>query len=84
MIYVYLLISKNNLQKVYIGKTSDLEKRVTEHNRSQSSYSKTYAPWRLETYVAFSDEKLAEAFEKYLKAGSGHAFMKKRFLPKPI
>ena len=84
MTYVYLLISINNPQKVYIGKTRNLEKRLAEHNRSESSYSKTFAPWRLETYIEFSDEKLAEAFEKYLKIGSGHAFMKKRFLPKPI
>lgn len=82
MIYVYLLISERNPNKVYIGRTSDLEKRLAEHNRGEASYSKTYAPWRLETYVAFSNEKLAETFEKYLKAGSGHAFMKKRLLPK--
>jgi predicted GIY-YIG superfamily endonuclease len=84
MTYVYLLISINNPQKVYIGKTHNLEERLAEHKRSESSYSKTYAPWRLETYIAFSDEKLAHAFEKYLKAGSAHAFMKKRFLPKPV
>ena len=82
MTYVYLLISTKNPAKVYIGRTSNLEKRLAEHNRGESSYSKTYGPWKLETYVAFSDEKLAEAFEKYLKAGSGFAFMKKRLLPK--
>ena len=82
MTYVYLLISTKNPAKVYIGRTSNLEKRLAEHNRGESSYSKTYGPWKLETYAAFSDEKLAEAFEKYLKAGSGFAFMKKRLLPK--
>jgi hypothetical protein len=30
------------------------------------------------TYVAFSDEQKAEAFERYLKSGSGHAFATKR------
>jgi len=28
--------------------------------------------------VAFLDERKAEAFERYLKSGSGHAFAKKR------
>jgi putative endonuclease len=36
------------------------------------------APWRLVTYVAFSDEQKAESFERYLKSGSGHAFVRKR------
>ncbi len=83
MTYVYLLISQNNPQKVYIGKTNNLERRLDEHNRNESGYSKVYAPWRIETYIVFSDESLAEEFEKYLKTGSGHAFMKKRLLSKP-
>jgi hypothetical protein len=35
-------------------------------------------PWRLKTYLAFSDEKRALEFGKYLKSGSGRAFAKKR------
>jgi hypothetical protein len=42
-------------------------------------HTSKYAPWQLKTYVAFSDEKKAHAFEKYLKSGSGRAFAKKRF-----
>ena len=82
MTYVYLLISEKNPAKVYVGRTADLKARLAQHNRGGSTYSKTYGPWRLETYVAFSDEKLAEVFEKYLKIGSGFAFMKKRLLSK--
>ncbi len=37
-----------------------------------------YTPWKLVTYIAFSDERKAETFERYLKSGSGHAFAKKR------
>jgi hypothetical protein len=29
-------------------------------------------------YVAFTDPAKAEAFERYLKSGSGHAFARKR------
>ena len=35
-------------------------------------------PWTIKTYIAFSDEKQAFAFEKYLKSPSGRAFAKKR------
>jgi hypothetical protein len=38
-----------------------------------------YAPWAITTYLAFSDENQAFAFEKYLKSASGRAFAKKRF-----
>jgi hypothetical protein len=37
-----------------------------------------YAPWRLKTYIAFSDAQRALVFEKYLKSASGRAFAKKR------
>jgi len=30
------------------------------------------------TYIAFSGREQAEAFEHYLKSGSGHAFARKR------
>ena len=32
----------------------------------------------LTTYVAFADPAKAEAFERYLKSGLGHAFARKR------
>jgi len=42
-------------------------------------HTSKYRPWRVRTYVAFTKEKLAIAFEKYLKSGSGRAFAKKHF-----
>jgi len=84
MHFVYILTSQLNPAKIYIGKTSNLNKRLSEHNRGESQYTKTYAPWKIETYVAFSNEKSAEIFEKYLKSGSGFAFLKKHLLPKQV
>ena len=81
MHYVYILRSSNHPKRLYIGCTQDIEKRLLEHNRGDGAYSKTYAPWELEAYIAFKDKPLAEEFERYLKSGSGHAFLKKRFLP---
>ena len=42
------------------------------------SHDHWHGGWRLKTYIAFSDEAQAIAFEKYLKSGSGRAFAKKR------
>lgn len=77
---VYILISKNSPGRIYIGITDDLEKRLDKHNAFESSYSKRYAPWRLESYFAFSNQKQANAFERYLKQGSGFAFLKKHLI----
>ena len=34
-------------------------------------------PWRLKFYTAFETLELAQAFERYLKSGSGHSFAKR-------
>ena len=78
MRYVYLLASETSKDRRYVGITSDLKLRVAEHNAGKSSHTSKYLPWKLVTYVAFSDAQKAEAFERYLKSGSGHAFARKR------
>ena len=78
MHYVYLLQSQAFVDQRYVGPTYDLKQRLTEHNSGKSPYTSKFAPWKLVTYVAFSDSRKAENFERYLKSGSGHAFAKKR------
>jgi putative endonuclease len=78
MRYVYLLQSQSAADERYVGVTSDLRRRLTEHNAGQSSHTSKFKPWRIVTYVAFSDDAQATAFERYLKSGSGHAFANKR------
>jgi putative endonuclease len=78
MWYVYLLQSEKFEGKRYVGVTSDLRHRLSDHNSGKSPHTSKYLPWKLVTYVAFSDKKKAETFERYLKSGSGHAFAKKR------
>jgi putative endonuclease len=78
MWYVYLLESVAFPGKRYIGLTSSIERRLAEHNSGKSLHTSKFVPWRLKTFVAFSSEDKAEAFERYLKSGSGHAFARKR------
>ena len=61
-----------------VGVTSDLKRRIAEHNAGKSTHTSKFMPWRIMTYVAFSDEAKATSFERYLKSGSGHAFANKR------
>jgi hypothetical protein len=37
-------------------------------------------PWKVETYLAFSDQEKAKAFERYLKMGGGWRFAQRRLI----
>ena len=79
--FVYILKSKTNKSRIYIGYTTDLNQRLRKHlNPEPGSYTRQYAPWELETYTVFKDKDLAQKFELYLKSQSGRAFLKKRLI----
>ena len=78
MHYVYLLQSESVADQRYIGVTSNLRQRPVEHNVGKSPHTSKFVPWKLVTYIAFSDERKAATFEHCLKSGSGHGFARKR------
>lgn len=78
MTYVYILQSISDPERFYVGATGDLRARLKKHNAGEVSHTSKYSPWRIKTYIAFTDEQKAFAFEKYLKSASGRAFATKR------
>jgi putative endonuclease len=76
-LYVYILQSQINAEHFYIGLTDDLRKRIKIHNAGRVPHTSKWKPWRLKTYVAFSDRARAVNFERYLKSASGRSFVKK-------
>jgi putative endonuclease len=76
--YVYILESLAEAGRFYVGATIDLRARLTAHNGGQVRHTSKFRPWRIKTYVAFSDKDQALKFERYLKTASGRAFAKKR------
>ncbi|MDP1707132.1 MAG: GIY-YIG nuclease family protein [bacterium] len=79
MYYVYILQSQRDDSR-YIGVTTDLKKRLYQHNLGNSTYSDKKRPYKINWYSAFVSKEKAYAFEKYLKSSSGYAFTKKRLL----
>lgn len=77
MFYVYLLRSESRPEETYIGFTANLKARLEQHSSGKAGHTSKFAPWRLVTYIAFSLKRKAEAFETYLKSGSGRAFANK-------
>ena len=80
MNYVYLIRSIADPSQIYIGATSDLKQRITDHNSGKSTHTSKFAPWELEFYIAFPEKTMAYEFEKYLKTHSGRAFANKRLM----
>ena len=82
MWYTYLLQSQKN-KRWYTGCTSDLRKRLKEHNEMLVSSTKGRGPFILIYYEACLNKKDAFAREIYLKSGMGKRYLRnrlKRFL----
>ena len=78
MYYVYILKCSDGT--FYKGCTSDLNERINRHKMGSVKYTQSRLPIELVTYTVFSNKYRAYDFEKYLKTGSGRAFMKKRLI----
>lgn len=77
MYYVYSLKCKDGF---YVGCTSNLKERVKRHSDGYVPATKNRLPIALEFYIALSDKCKAFEFERYLKSGSGRAFIKKHLV----
>lgn len=66
MWYVYLLQSEMS-GKYYIGMTSDVPKRLREHNAGKTKSIKAYIPYKLIGYKEFTDKTEARKQEIRLK-----------------
>ncbi|MCL4338460.1 GIY-YIG nuclease family protein [Patescibacteria group bacterium] len=72
--YVYILRCKD--ERFYIGCADNLKDRIERHQKCQVPATKDRLPIKLISYFAFSNKYTTFNFEKYLKSGSGRAFVK--------
>lgn len=77
MYYVYSLKCKDGF---YVGCTDNLQDRFERHKKGCVQATKNRLPVELDFYFAINDKYKAYEFEKYLKSGSGRAFIKKHLL----
>ena len=75
--YVYTLESRSNPTEIYTGQARDLRQRLREHNSKQVPHTSKFTPWQIRSATAFKSKERALAFERYLKSGSGRAFLKR-------
>ncbi len=75
--YVYVLQSEKD-GNWYTGSTSDLKKRLQEHNKGYNFSTKNRRPWKLIYYEASLNENDSKARERYLKSGMGKRYLRNR------
>ncbi|MFK7947004.1 MAG: GIY-YIG nuclease family protein [Saprospiraceae bacterium] len=73
MFYTYILQSEKDAS-FYIGYTSNLEKRLFEHNEGFSRYTKHRRPWKLVYSEVFDDKSSAIKRERFLKKQKNRSF----------
>jgi putative endonuclease len=67
MFYVYVLESRDDQKEIYIGHTSDLKRRIDQHNsRNNKGYTRGRS-WRLAYYEAYSSSQDSRRRERRLK-----------------
>jgi putative endonuclease len=75
MFYVYVLHSGAD-GGWYIGFSTDLRRRLKEHQTGEAFATSYRGPWRLIYYEAYLEEQDALGREQYLKSGGGRRFLK--------
>lgn len=79
MKYCVYVLKSDNHYRFYVGMTSDIERRVKEHNSGKTKSTKGYRPWRLFFFEEYLDRVEARTREKYLKSGIGKEFIKNKW-----
>ena len=64
--HCYILYS-STLDKYYIGSTTDMTRRLADHNRGKEKFTKTGCPWELMYKEEFVELKHARERERNIK-----------------
>jgi putative endonuclease len=63
--FVYVLQNKEG--RYYVGSTKDIVRRLSEHKRGQSTYTRDKGPWRLVYKEEYDSSTIAKRRESEIK-----------------
>jgi len=75
--FVYAL--RNHEGQLYIGFTTELERRVRQHQEDKGGWTQRRGPWELVYYETFADRREAMRRERNLKRGRTNQELRRRF-----
>ena len=76
MYFVYVL--RNPQDRLYIGFTSDLERRVQQHQAGEAGWTRGRGPWELVHFETFDDRPEALRRERNLKRGKSNQELRRK------
>lgn len=79
MFKVYVLESIN-FDWIYVGMTTDIERRLHDHNAGYNKSTKAKAPYLLLFAEDYLDSITARNREKYLKTTVGKRYIRKTYI----
>jgi len=74
MYFVYILMLSN--KQLYCGLTSSLKRRIDQHKKGQSPFTKNKLPVKLVFYEAFNNKLDATKRERYFKTSKGKSSLR--------
>ncbi|MFH1895853.1 MAG: GIY-YIG nuclease family protein [bacterium] len=74
---VYAIKSKDG-NYTYKGMTSNLDRRLLQHNKGRCKTTRAYAPFNLIYTEKAHNRELARKRERWLKSGEGREFIRER------
>ncbi|MEK7631193.1 MAG: GIY-YIG nuclease family protein [Patescibacteria group bacterium] len=74
MIFIYVIKSTQHKYR-YVGITSDIQRRISEHNGGKTKSTKGYAPFTLVLTEHYKDYTEARKREIFLKSGKGRQLL---------
>ncbi|MEA3493168.1 MAG: GIY-YIG nuclease family protein [Candidatus Margulisiibacteriota bacterium] len=78
MFYLYILQSKKN-GKFYIGSTSNLDKRLKEHNSGKTKSARGLIPLEIVYTESYSSNSDARKRESYIKRRKSRKYIESLF-----
>ncbi len=79
MTYIVYGLYSEKYNKIYIGQTSNLEKRLEYHNElSEKGWTKKFRPWQVIYKENLETRSLALKREKELKSAKGRSFIRNK------
>lgn len=79
MVYIVYILKCND-KNLCIGCTNNINHRLKRHINGYAPATKNRLPIKLVASIIFKNKYKAFEFEKYLKSGSGRAFINKHIL----
>jgi putative endonuclease len=84
MFYIYILYSQKS-DKYYIGLTTDVNRRLEEHNHPpiNKKYTAKHLPWKLKFFFECSDSRgIGLKVERFIKNQKSRNFLEKLIVHK--